>query len=331
VDGLGIDLGTSKTVVCHPHRGVVFEEPSIMALRTTNRRRSQLVWVGSQARVLLGRRPVGLALVRPLSDGVVADLELTRRLVRAALDGAGVRRWQRRFLSVVIAVPAGATALERRAVLEAAEEAGVGRAALIPGPVAGAVGCGLDPLEPRTRMVVDVGGGTSEVAAFSFGGMLAFRSCPLAGDEMTLAVYQHLRDKHQLVVGELVAEEVKVSATAEASPDLLVEGRDAATGRARTLRLAIAELSEAMRPVIDVIISTLAAGLEDLPAQSVSDVMADGVLAIGGGCLIPGFDKRLEDAFGFSVRMGDRPFTCVAEGAARCLTLPGVLSAYGVT
>lgn len=149
-------------------------------------------------------------MVRPLQDGVITDLETTRRFLHEVLCRVAPDWWHRHRLSVVIGVPVGATTLERRALLEAAEEAKVGRAELVVEPIAGALGCGVDPLEPRTHMVVDVGGGTSEVTAFCFGVVLAYRSCPLAGDEMTLAVYQHLRQEYQLVVGELVAEDVKI-------------------------------------------------------------------------------------------------------------------------
>src|SRR5205823_2452674 len=192
-------------------------------------------------------------VVWPLQDGVITDLETTRRFLREILHGIAPSWWQRRRLSVVVGVPAAATALERRALLEAAEEAGIGKAQLLPEPVCGAVGCGIDPLRPRSHLVVDVGGGTSEVAAFGSGGMLTYRSTPVAGC------------------------------------------------------------------------------LEDLPPQSVADVMAEGVVVVGGGSLVPGFGKRLEDAFGFPVLMADQPLTRVAEGAARCLASPEALAAYAVT
>jgi len=327
MDGLGIDLGTANTVICHAQDGVIISEPSMMAFRAKGRRTKLLV-AGREARALVGRTPGGLTVVRPLEDGVVTDLEVARRFLLAMLRRVAGHWWERRRLSVVMGVPVGSTTLDRRALLEVAEEAGVGKAVLIPEPVAGAMGCGFDPLEPRTRMVVDVGGGTSEVAAFSFGGLLAYRSCPVAGDEMTLAVYQHLREEHQLVVGELVAEGAKIAASAEESPSLVVQGRDAASGRARLVSLAVEEVVEAIKPVTESIIQTLAACLEDLPAQSMTDVMADGVLTIGGGSLLLGFDKLLEDAFGFSVRLAEQPMTCVAQGAALCLSRPEVLVHY---
>jgi rod shape-determining protein MreB len=330
LDGLGIDLGTANTVVWHAERGVVVNEPSMMVFRAGKRGRLRLLATGGDARALVGRTPREFTVIRPLEDGVVADLEMARTFLRSILRQAHVRWWERRRLSVVVGVPVGATALERRALVEAAVEAGIGKVRLIAEPVAGALGCGLDPLEPRTHVVVDIGGGTSEVTAFSFGGELTSRSCRQAGDEMTLAVYRHFREEHQLVVGELAAEDIKIRASSEASPVLVVEGIDAATGRGRKITVGAEEIVDALRRVVDGIVETLAGCLEDLPPQSVSDVMAEGILAIGGGSLTLGFNKRLEDAFGFSVRMADRPLTCVAEGAAACLSRPEVLSAYAL-
>ncbi|KWX04136.1 rod shape-determining protein [Carbonactinospora thermoautotrophica] len=323
---LGVDLGTTNTVVCHNRRGVILNEPSVMALRA-HRGRPKVLAIGLEARALVGRVPAGLSVVRPLHDGVITDLETARMYLGTVLRRIGVRPWQRARLRAAIGVPMGATALERRALLEAAEEARIGKAMLIPEPIAGAAGCGLDPLEPRTHMVVDVGGGMAEVTAFCYEGLLAHRSCPLAGDEMTLAVYQYLREEYQIIVGELIAEQVKVRTTEDTAP-IVVEGQDAATGRPRVVTLAPEEVLEAIRPVTDAVIRTLAACLEDLSAQSVSDVMAEGVLTIGGGSLLRGFDKLLEDAFGFPVRRAERPLTCVAEGAVRCLSRESLLKAY---
>jgi rod shape-determining protein MreB len=331
VEGVSIDLGTANTVVWDNETGQRFNEPTMMALSFDGGRHSDVIGIGHAAEELVGRAPDGVEVVRPLRDGVITDLETTRRFLREVLQDIAPTWWQRRRLSVVIGVPAGATALERRALLEAAEEAGIGRAHLLPEPVCGAVGCGIDPLRPRTHLVVDIGGGTSEVAAFGSGGMLAYRSSPLAGDEMTLALYQYIRNEHQLVVGELMAEEVKIRASSDPNPSMVVEGRDAATARPRVVNLAPEEVTEAVAPVTNEIFAALAGCLEDLPPQSVSDVMSEGVVVVGGGSLIPGFGKRLEDAFGFSVLMAEDPLTRVAEGGARCLANKEALDAYAVS
>jgi rod shape-determining protein MreB and related proteins len=327
VGGVGIDLGTANTVVCHPRRGVLVNEPSVMVLRNGPiGKRVRPMLVGANARALTGRCPGGLCTLRPLQDGVIVDLEVARGFL-SALPRIGGRSWLRRQRAV-IGVPAGATALEKRALIEAADEAHLRRVRLIAEPIAGAVGCGINPLEPRAHMVVDIGGGTSEVTAFCFGGILTHRSSRIAGDEMTLALYQYLRHDHQLIVGELTAEYVKCQLAAEENYSLLAQGLDAATGRPGLVTLGVAEVMDALRPTVDAIITTLANSLEDLPPQAVNDILDEGVWVFGGGALLRGFDKLLEDAFGFSVRLADRPLTCVAEGAAICLSHPEVLDAF---
>lgn len=326
--GLGIDLGTANTVVYHPKRGVVVDEPSVMVLRSpVAGKRLRPLLIGAPARALTGRCPSGLLTLRPLQDGVIVDLELARaylsRLPRVRHRGWGLMRPR-----AVIGVPAGATPLEKRALVETADEAGLRRVRLVAEPIAGAIGCGVNPLEPRAHMVVDVGGGTSEVTAFCFGGILTHRSCRVAGDEMTLALYQYLRSAHQLIVGELTAESVKCQLAAEDRLSLIAQGLDAASGRPRLVTLGVAEVMDALRPTVDTIIATLANSLEDLPPQAVNDILEEGVWVFGGGALLRGFDKLLEDSFGFAVRMADNPLTCVAAGAAACLGHPEVLDAF---
>jgi rod shape-determining protein MreB len=329
--GFGIDLGTANTVVCHPRRGIVLNEPSVMVVRAEGKARPRPLLVGRAARELIGRTPVGIMTVRPLRDGVITDLESARAFIVAILRLVARRPWERLRPRAVIGVPVGATSLERRAVVEAAEEAGIGKASLIPEPVAGAIGSSVDPLEPRAHLVVDIGGGTAEVTAFCFGGILAHRSCRVAGDEMTIALYQYLRQEHGIVVGELTAEDIKLrvgGADGEEGASLVVEGRDAASGRPRLVTLATEEVVQAIQPTSDGIIQALANCLEDLPPQTVSDIMAEGLLAFGGGTMLRGFAPLLEEAFGFRVHLVAHPLTCVAEGAAACLSRPEVLAAY---
>jgi rod shape-determining protein MreB len=327
VSGFGIDLGTANTVVCHPRRGIVLNEPSVMLVSTNGDRKRPIV-VGRQARELIGRTSAGMVAVRPLRDGVITDLESARTFIVSVLRKVTRKPWERIRPRAVIGVPAGATALERRALVEAADEAGFGRVMLIPEPIAGAIGSGIDPLAPRAHMVVDVGGGTAEVTGFCYGGILTTRSCRVAGDEMTLALYQYLRQEHQIVVGELTAEDVKMRVRDDDECSLVVEGRDAATGRPKLITLRAEEVIEAIKPTSDGIIQILAACLEDLPPQAVGDIMRDGLLAFGGGSLLKGFTQLLEDAFGFPLRVAERPLTCVAEGAAICLAQEEVLRAY---
>lgn len=329
--GLGIDLGTANTVVCHARQGILLDEPSLMVVPNRASRRAKPTALGREARQLLGRTPPGYTVIRPLHDGVITDIASARVFIAAVLRRAGGDRWwQARPRTAVIGVPLGASPLERRALLEAAGEAHVRKPVLIGEPIAGALGCGIDVLDQRVHLVVDVGGGTAEVTAFGGGGIVDRRSCRVAGDEMTLAVHHYLREQHQLLVGELVAEDVKIRASTEPAPSIIVEGRDAGTGRPRLATVPVADIGAAVQPVIESIITTLSECLDDLPPQSVGDVLAEGLLLIGGGSLVPGFDQALEEAFGFSVKHADQPLTCVASGAARCLLDRPVLDAYGM-
>jgi rod shape-determining protein MreB len=325
---LGIDLGTASTVVCDVRRGILFDEPSVLLVRSGSSRRTRILAVGQEAADLLGRTPSRFVAVRPLQDGVVTDLETARSYLRAVLYRAGRRVWSSP-VRAVLGVPVASTALENRALLEAAEDAGIRPATALEGSIAGAIGCGVDPMERRVHMVVDVGGGRAEAVAFCFGGVLAHRTTKLGGDEMTVAVSRYLREQHQLHVGELEAEQLKIRSAAEENGPLVAQGRDAATGRARLATIQASEVADAVRPIIDEIIRTLAACLDDLPPQALSDVLAEGVLVFGGSSLVQGFAKLLEHGLGLPVKIAEEPLTCVAEGAARALRNRRLLAAYG--
>lgn len=324
---LGIDLGTSNTVVSDVRRGIIYDEPSVLLLRRGNGRRERVFAVGSEAADLLGRAPSEFVSVRPLQDGVVTDLETARTYLRAVLQKAGRRGWgvSRR---AAIGVPVGSTALEHRALLEAAEESGLRPVVALDKSIAGAVGCGIDPLERRVHMVVDVGGGTAEVVAFCFGGVLAHRSTKLAGEEMTLAVSRYLREAHHLHVGELEAESLKIRSSAEDDGPLVVQGRDAVSGRPLLATVKAAEVADAVRPITEEILRTLAACLDDLPPQALADVLAEGVVVFGGSSQTQGFTQELERSLGLPVKLAESPMSCVSEGAARALRNRPLLAAY---
>ncbi|MEV0946274.1 rod shape-determining protein [Rhodococcus sp. NPDC049939] len=325
--GLGIDLGTTNTVVGTIEDGIVLNEPSFMLVRNKDPHRA--LAIGQEARNLVGRTPEGIIQVRPMRDGVIVDLQSARAFVAAVIEQAYPNRWYRRRPKAVITAPAGASPLERRALLEVGHEAGLRKVGLIPEPVAGALGCGLNPLESRTHLVLNVGGGTSEVTAICFGGVISHRSCPLAGEELTEALHHYLREEHQIIVGELTAERAKMGApdTAEGQ-SLVVEGLDAVSGRARLISLGVEEIVEALRPTTTGIVQTLTACLEDLPPQAISDVMSKGVLVIGGGSMLRGLSSLFEDSFGLPVKTAERPLTCVAEGATACLDHPEIVAAF---
>jgi rod shape-determining protein MreB and related proteins len=296
-------------------------------VRPGSTRRPQIQAVGREAADLLGRAPSQFATLRPLHDGVVTDLETARLYLRAVLARAGRRAWTP--LRAVIGVPADSTALETRALLEAAEEAGIRPVTALDDTVAGAVGCGLDPLERRVHMVVDVGGGTAEAVAFCYGGVLAQRTSKVGGNEMTVAVARYLREQHQLHVGELEAERVKILSATEENGPLVVHGRDGSSGRPRLATVQAAEVAAAVRPVVDEVVRALTACLEDLLPQALADVLAEGVLVFGGASLVHGFAPQLERELGLPVKIAEEPLTCVAEGAARTLHNRPLLAAYG--
>jgi rod shape-determining protein MreB len=266
--------------------------------------------------------------VRPLQDGVVTDLETARLYLRSLLRRTG-RRMRGVPLGAVVGVPVGSTPLEHRALIEAAEEAGIRPARVLDDAIAGAVGCGVDPLERRAHMVVDVGGGTAEIAVFCFGGVLAHRTCKVAGDEMTVAVSRYVREQHQLWLGELEAEDLKIRSGTEEDGPLVVHGRDAATGRPRLATVQAAEVADAVRPIVEEVVRSLAPCLDDLGPQPLADVLADGVLLFGGASLVPDLPKELERELGLPVRLAEEPRTCVAAGAARALRNRPLLEAYG--
>jgi rod shape-determining protein MreB len=324
---LGIDLGTANTVVCDGRHGILYDQPSVLLVRAGSGRRPKILAVGQEAADLLGRTSSGLVAVRPLQDGVVTDLETARAYLRAVLHEAGRRVWSSP-VRAALAVPVATTALENRALLEAAEESGIRPAIALHGAVAGALGCGIDPMDRRVHLAVDVGGGTAEAVAFCFGDVLAARTTKLGGDEMTVAVARHLREQHQLQVGELEAEQLKIRSAEDNGP-LVAQGRDAATGRARLATIPAAEVAEAVRPITDEIVRTLAACLDDLPPQGLSDVLAEGVLTFGGSARVQGFAAELERGLGLPVKLAEEPLTCVAEGAARALRNRRLLGAYG--
>jgi rod shape-determining protein MreB len=327
--GFGIDLGTANSVVCRSTGEVLLNQPSVMAIRQNGS--PKVVRIGDEARELIGRAPAGLITIRPIRDGVVTDLQHARAFIVALLNRAVSSSWQRLRPRAVVGVPVGATALERRALIAAVQEAGMARVDLLPEPIAGAVGCGVDPLEARAHMVIDVGGGTAEVTAFGFGGVLASNSCRIAGDEMTAALHDHVRRHYGIAIGEITAEDVKLRLreVAMTGEPLVVAGVDTSTGRGQSVIVDPQELNEALQPTLDGIFSTLGTCLDDLPPRTVGDILNDGILAFGGGSLLMGFGQRLEEEFGFGVRHAERPMTCVAEGAAAALQQPLVLAAFG--
>ncbi|WP_018332241.1 rod shape-determining protein [Actinomycetospora chiangmaiensis] len=325
---IGIDLGTATTVVCHPRDGVLHDQPSVLLAGFGERRSGVLL--GTEAAALVGRVPDRVRVGRPVQGGVVTDLALARTylaaLVRRAIPGPFAARRTR----AAIGVPAGATPLERRALLEAAREAGLARVDLVPAGLAGATGAGVDVAEARVRAVADVGAGHAELLVLCRGEVLARRSCTRGGDEMTAAVRSHLREVHGLHVTTEVAERLKCCASSPDGEGLVAEGRDLATGRPRIAGVDAAEVARAIAPTRRALVAALADGLDDLPVAAVPDLLAEGVLLLGGGSLTTRLRDDLEETLGLPVKVPERPTTCVAEGLALLARRHGAVPAFPV-
>ena len=316
---LAVDLGTANTVVFVRGEGIVLFEPSVIAVdEATN----NVLAVGEQAREMIGRTPASIRATRPLRHGVITDFDVTEQMLRHFIRKAiGKRRLRRP--RVVLCVPSGMTGVERDAVEEATRSAGAGDVSLIEEAMAAAIGAKLPVGEPVGSMVVDIGGGTTEVAITSLGALAIADSLRVGGYEMDEAIVRHAKDRHRLLVGGEGAEEVKL-AIGSAWPvveerEAEIRGRDLSTGNLRRVRLAGAEVREALSGTVDRIVDAVRGTLERAPAELAADVMQHGLVLVGGGTLLHGLDERLHQETGLAVSMVDSPLTCVVIGAGRSL------------
>jgi rod shape-determining protein MreB and related proteins len=315
---LAIDLGTANTLVYARGRGIVVSEPSVVAQHTETGR---VLSVGDDARRMLGRTPATITASRPLRHGVIADLEVTEEMLRQFIRR--VHRGRLTHPRVVMCVPSGLTGVELSAVQEACLSAGALEVHLIDEPIAAAVGAGLDVSAPTGRMVVDVGGGTSEVAVISMGAMVVQRSLRIAGYDFDDALISWLRRVHGLIVGQPTAEALKVE-IGSVAPQALeregeVRGRDAVSGLPRALALNSEEVRGALQETVQGIVDAVHETLEETPPELAGDVADSGILLAGGSSLLTGFSDRLREQTGMPVGLADSPLTCVAEGAGRSL------------
>ncbi len=321
---LGIDLGTANTLIHMDGRGIVLEEPSVVAVdRTQNR----IIAVGREAKAMLGRTPAHLSVVRPLKDGVIADLSVARAMLEHFI---GRVHRGRGFLSprVMIGVPSSITEVERRAVIHAAETAGARQAQTLEETMAAALGAGLPIDDAGGSMIVDIGGGTTEVGVISLGGIVTANSIRVGGDKVDEAIRAYLRHEHRLEVGALSVEKLKIeSASAHlVMPDtrVPVRGRSLMTGLPALVEISTAELRAAIREPIEAIIETIRTTLEGAPPELCADITQRGLILSGGGALLRGLDAAIERALGIPVRLAESPLTAVALGTARALERSGV-------
>jgi rod shape-determining protein MreB len=315
---LAIDLGTANTLVYVRGRGIAVSEPSVVAQHTETGR---VLSVGDEANRMIGRTPATITASRPLRHGVIADLEVTEEMLRQFIGR--VHRGRLTHPRVVMCVPSGLTGVELSAVQEACLSAGALEVHLIDEPIAAAVGAGLDISAPAGRMVVDIGGGTSEVAIISMGAMVVQRSLRIAGYDFDDALIGWLRRTHRLIVGQPTAEALKVE-IGSAAPQALertgeVRGRDAVSGLPRALQISGEEVRGALREPVQAIVDAVRGALEQTPPELAGDVADTGILLAGGSSLLAGFPERLTEQTGMPARLADSPLTCVAEGAGRSL------------
>jgi rod shape-determining protein MreB len=316
---IAVDLGTANTLVYVPGEGVVLNEPSVVAVDTTS---DEVLAVGADAKVLIGRTPSHIRAMRPLKDGVVAHFGVTEKMLRYFIKK--VRR-NRLFPKprVVVCVPSGITEVEQRAVLESTRSAGARAAYLIEEPMAAAIGAGLPVQEPTGTMVVDVGGGTTEVAVISFGGIVSGTSIPIGGDELDEAIISYVKKAHGMALGERSAEEVKL-AIGSASPSVdekstEIKGRDLRSGLPAAIELTGEEVRQAMEDPIAAIVDAVRGTLDRCPPELAGDVMGSGIVLAGGVALLTGLDERLRQETAMPIHVADDPLGCVAVGAGRCL------------
>ncbi len=324
VRDMAIDLGTANTVV-HVHgMGIVLSEPSVVAI---DERTGEVVAVGADAQRMIGRTPAQISATRPLRHGVIADFEVTEQMLRHFMRKVLGRR--RAHPRLVVCAPTGITEVERRAVEEAAMSAGARRVHLIEEPIAAAIGAGLAIAEPVGRMVIDVGGGTSEVAVISMGGIVLSRSVRVGGYDLDDAIAAYIRSEHVIAIGSQTAEAIKLAAgSAEALEEELVtsvRGRDLLSGLPREIELSSAEIRGALSAPLSEILTAVHATLEETPPELAGDIARDGILLAGGGALLRSFDTRVEAETAMRARLADSPLTCVAVGAGHALEEPDAL------
>jgi len=312
---MGIDLGTANTLVNIKGQGIVVREPSVVAIQSED---GKVLAVGNEAKEMIGRTPGSITAKRPLRDGVIADFEITHRMLKYFINAAYPKRSIFFAPRVVVGVPSDVTEVEKRAVIEAAYAAGAKDALLIEEPMAAAIGAGLPVAEPTGNMVVDIGGGTTEIAVISLGGIVTSKSIRIGGDELDEAIIQHIRKEYSLMIGERTAEQVKMTiGSAYSDPKLRnmdVTGRNLVTGLPKTLTITPAEIKEALSEPINAIVEGIKGTLERTPPELAADIMSHGIMLTGGGAMLHGLNVLINLETEMPVNIAEEPLDCVAHG-----------------
>lgn len=325
---LSIDLGTTNTLVYRKGKGIVADEPSVVAVKENSRGDRKIIAVGSEAKLMLGRTPETITAIRPLKDGVIADFEICEHLLRHFIAKAHSRRTLMRP-RIIISIPSGITPVEKRAVVESASTAGARKVYLIKEPIAAAIGVGLPISEPSGNMIVDIGGGTTEVAVISMNGIVYTESVRVAGDKMDEAIIMYLKRKYNFLLGKSSAEKLKIEmGTALVEDDnrkMDVKGRDLVSGIPRTLTITSEEINEALSVPINTILDVARNALENTPPELAADFVDRGIVLSGGGALIHNIDKLLKRETGLPIIIADNPLSVVVLGCGRALDDPDLL------
>ncbi len=316
---IAVDLGTANTLVYARGKGIILNEPSVVAINT---RDDRPLAVGLEAKRMIGRTPANIQAIRPLKDGVIADFEVCEKMLRYFIHKVNPSKLSKPRM--VICVPSGITGVERRAVQEAAEYAGARKPAyIIEEPMAAAIGAGLPVHEPTGNMVVDIGGGTSEVAVISLGGIVASRSIRVAGDEIDDAIIAYVKKTFSMALGERTAEQMKMTLASafplEEEMQAEIKGRDLVTGLPKTVVITTEELRAAIEEPVNAICDAVKATLDSTPPELAADIMDQGIVLTGGGALLAGLDRRLQDETGMPIIVAKDPLLCVALGSGQCL------------
>jgi len=318
---VGIDLGTANTLVMVRGRGIVIDEPSVVAIDKVTKK---ILAIGAEAKRMVGRTPANIVAVRPLKDGVISDFEVTERMlhyfIRSVHSSFGFGNPRPR---AVIGIPSGVTEVEKRAVHDATLNAGARSAFLVEEPMAAAIGSGLPVMEPNGCMIVDIGGGTTEVAVIALGGIVVSTSIRVAGDEMDQEIIAYARQVHNMLIGERMAEEIKIQAGSaypmEQEDSIEIRGRDLATGLPKSVEVSTVELRDALSGSIGAIVEAVRSTIEITPPELVADLMYRGIALAGGGALLRGLDRRLSQETKFPVYVADDPLTSVVRGTGEML------------
>lgn len=319
IKDMGIDLGTANTLVFIKGKGIVIREPSVVAIQANTK---EVLAVGEEAKRMIGRTPGHIIAIRPLKDGVIADFDITQNMLKYFIRKATQKRsiFQPR---VVVCVPSGVTEVEKRAVEEATIHAGARDAYLIEEPMAAAIGAGLPVQEPTGSMIVDIGGGTTEVAIISLGGIVTSKSIRIGGDELDESIVYYIKKEYNLMIGERTAEEVKIfigsADVKDKESKMQIRGRDLISGLPKTIEVTSTEIHEALKEPISNIIDAIKFTLEKTPPELASDIMELGIMLTGGGALLDGIDRLIKKETGMPVHIAENPLDCVALGTGKAL------------